>query len=44
MQKFEMPMMNVEEFEIVDVIMTSGGEGGYNPSCPNEIGCGEDFS
>ena len=23
MQKFEMPMMSVEEFEIVDVIMTS---------------------
>lgn len=26
MQKFEMPMMNVEEFEIVDVIMTSNEE------------------
>lgn len=41
MQKFEMPMMNVEEFEIVDVIMTSGG---YNPNCPNEFGCTEDFT
>ena len=26
MQKFEMPMVNVEEFEIVDVIMTSVDE------------------
>lgn len=43
MQKFEMPMMEVEEFEIVDVIMTSGG--GYNPNCPNEIlgDCPDDF-
>lgn len=33
--KFEMPKMNVEEFEIVDVIMTSGDEGG-NPDCPTQ--------
>lgn len=33
MQKFEMPMMSVEEFEIVDVIMTSGDD-----DCPNHLG------
>ena len=36
MQKFEMPMMSVEEFEIVDVIMTSGDD-----ACPNNLGMDE---
>ena len=35
--KFEMPKMNVEEFEIVDVIMTSIEE------CPENDQTGEDF-
>lgn len=33
MQKFEMPKLDVEEFEIVDVIMTSLEEE-VTPSCP----------
>lgn len=36
MQKFEMPKLSVEEFEIVDVIMTISEEI-EAPSCPDEL-------
>ena len=39
--KFEMPKMNVEEFEIVDVIMTSVFEEGCtddSDACGNDLG------
>lgn len=37
MKKFEIPAMEIERFELVDVITTSN-----NTSCPTELDCLDD--
>lgn len=43
MKKFENPTIEIEKFEMLDVITASNDDGCGNFNCPNDLGCATDW-